>query len=205
MLISFSFISMLISELVRLSRGDPASWRTTLIISDIPFILCIILIIIFNYLFYYVLKKKYNFEANVFFYGIGFTSCCVISIIFIQALLDNPYGKGIDVLLWSILYMLSFVLVYYSYAILCQNEKKDHKFVLRLSIFVFIYSLILSVVEIAYFRPPVAGILLLLLGLYLFFCLLFEKIRLSVRGFAWVLFVPMFIVNLYGFLTTPFM
>lgn len=116
------------------------------------------------------------------------------------------YYEDVEMLLWAVFYMLSFVFVYYSYAILFQTGQQNSKnLVLSLMLLIFVSSFILTVLEMIQLRPPIAGVLFLLFGLYFVCCFISDKIRLSLRGFAWSLFLPMFIVYWYVFLSTPFM
>ncbi|WNY23914.1 hypothetical protein MmiHf6_12370 [Methanimicrococcus hongohii] len=201
-LFSFLFASQIIPQLVRFLGGENVNWWA---IDSLSFTDCVTFIFIFilNYILYCILKKKYNFEIYVFLYGVGFTSCCVTLVILIQTFFIK-YAE-IGLLLWCIFYMLSFMPVYYSYAILYQDEKKETDSVLsRLPLTIFVFSLISTVVEIINSRPPVAGVLLLLFGLYVNY-FIFKKFRLSLRGFAWSMFLPMVIVFCYRILTTPFL
>lgn len=205
-LMLFYFTFLFVSELVWLLKGAGISWRTMVMIGDIPFVVSIISIYISNFIFYYVLKKKYNFKMNVFLYGVGFTSCCVTFVFLIQGKLQGSFWSGTEFLFWSLFCILSFVLVYYSYAILLLNEKKEvNKVTSYLIIMIIISSLILIVLEIITLHPPIAGGVLFLFGLYLVCVSSFKKIRISLRRFAWSLFLPFFVIFWYVFLTTPFM
>jgi hypothetical protein len=100
--------------------------------------------------------------------------------------------------------MLPFLSVYYSYAILYQNEKKENGISIpRLMIIVLVFSLITAILEIISSRPPIGGVLpLLIFGLCVF---IFKKFRLSLRGVSWSLFLSMFPVLLYLIITSaPF-
>ena len=170
-------------------------------IDSLLFLICVILILILNFIFYCILKKKYNFKIYVFLYGVGFTSCCVMIVFLIQTYFAK-YAEN-ELLLWCTFYIFSFMLVYYFYAALYQNEKKETSAIIsRLPVMVSISALISTALEIINSRPPIAGVLLLLFGFYI---LILKKSRLSLRGFAWSLFLPMLIVLCYRVLTTPFL
>ncbi|MDV0447850.1 hypothetical protein MsAg5_17670 [Methanosarcinaceae archaeon Ag5] len=143
---------------------------------------------------------------NVFLYGVGFTSCCVELVFLVQVQFAKYGGGGIEILSWSIFYTLLFLFVYYSYAVLIQNDEKEiSKVTLYLPFMIFIFSLISIILETMNSHPPIAGVFLLLFGLYFAGCLISKKIRISLRGFAWSLFLPMFILLWYTVLTTPFL
>ncbi|WNY23913.1 hypothetical protein MmiHf6_12360 [Methanimicrococcus hongohii] len=205
-LMLFYFISLFVSGLIRLLKGVDIPWRTLAIIGDLPLILSIISIFIFNSVFYNFLKKKYDFKLNVFFYGVGFTSCCVTFIFLTQGKLQGSFWSGFELIFWSFLCMFSFMLTYYCYAILLQNEEKRTDNVISYLIaMILVFSLILIVLEIITSHPPIAGGLLLIFVLYLICCVSFTQIRISLRGFAWSMFLPSFVIFWYVFLSTPFM
>ena len=166
----------------------------------------LILILIFNFIFYYVLKKKYNFEMNVFLYGVGFTSCCVMLVFFIHVVLNLNGAMPWNILSLCIFYMFAFILLYYSYATLLRSNKKEaSKIPLYLTIMTVITFLILTGFEIIMYGTSIACLFLLFFGLYLACCFIFEEMRFSLRVFAWSLFLPLLVVFCYSFLTAQFM
>ena len=173
----------------------------------------IILIFISNFILYSVLKKKCNFEMNVFLYGVGFVSCCVILAFFalstnssfsvlITSSGSTSYGRSIEAYSYF-LYILPFTLLYYSYATLLQNKEKEiNRAALYLTILTVMSFVALIVFEIIKYQIPYMGVFLLLFGLYLVCCFNFKKVRLNLRGFAWSPFLPLIMVFLCWCLIT---
>jgi len=208
LLVILLFIFLCIFELTTLFRGGGASWQTTMIIMFIPEVLYIISIFIFNIIFYFVLKKKNNFKIDVLFHGIGFTSCCVI---FVFSALSRLYGlSGGSIVAYAlVLYMLSFILLYYSFATFLQNKEKDlSKVTLYLTAMTFISFAVLIIFEAIQYHIPYVGFFLLLFGLYLTYCLTSKKVILNLQGLAWVLFIlssfAFWYFILYAIITMPF-
>ncbi|WP_318785807.1 hypothetical protein [Methanimicrococcus hacksteinii] len=159
---------------------------------------------VFNFIFYSVLKKKYNFEINVLLYGIGFTSCCFVFIYSVMGLY-GPITGNIE-LVMRFLYVIPFIFLYYSYATLLKNNEKS---ISRGTLFLIIATTALFVLfalfEIITYRIPYVSISSIPFGLYFVYCLISGKYVLSLRGFAWVPFLPAYAVLFYTFMKIPFM
>jgi len=189
-------------------------WQAVISLSFLldPFVFMFVLIS--NFILYSVLKKKYNFELNVFLYGVGFTSCCVMFELFtltgfILLGLYDPFGGGIEVYFYHILSMLLFTSLYYSYATFLQNKEKEiSRVTLYLTAITGISFAVLIIFEIIQYRIPYAGIIPFLFILYLAYCLIHKKGLLNLRGFAWSPFIPSSVmfgcVLLYALIITPF-
>ena len=156
-------------------------------------------VFILNFIFYSVVKKRYNFETYVLFYGAGFTSCC-ITFVFLFTLITHfgsSYGGNIEAFL-CLLYIIPFTTLYYSYATLLQNKEKDaDKITLSLAAITVLSFVILIIFETIKYQIPYVGVFLLLYGLYLVYCLVRKKGILDFRGFAWSPFIPSFIACCY--------
>jgi len=191
LLIIFSNIYSYIFELVMLLTGKDAN------LTIIFHMICIVSVFIFNFIFYSVLKKKYNFEMHVFLYGVGFTLCCVIFAFYALSIQQHfgSYEGSIETSVWSF-YILPFIFLYYSYAtLLTKNGKDISKVTLFLMTITFISFAILIIFEIIKYQIPFIGIFLLLFGLYLAYCLIYKKKGiLNLRLFTWSPFLPSFIL-----------
>jgi len=174
------------------------------------------IILISNFILYFVLKKKYNFEMKVFLYGVGFTSCCVTFALltqtgFIQLGFYNLFRDGSGYHLYSLYlcYTLLFTFLYYSYATFLQNpEKEISRVTLGLTAITGISFAVLIISEIIQYRIPTAGIVPFFFVLYLAYCLIHKKGILNLRELTWSPFFPSCLVFcwvfLYALITTPF-
>ncbi|WNY29165.1 hypothetical protein MmiEs2_13880 [Methanimicrococcus stummii] len=152
---------------------------------------------IFTIILYSVLKKKYNFEMNVLLYGIGFTSCVSIFSVLIFRIPTADYiGMAV-----RFLYVIPFILLYYSYAILrttyINGEKSINRDIIILTTAAAILSLFFILFEIMTRPFPYVGISLLLFGVYFAFSFICKKCVLSLRLLAWIPFLPAYVVLYY--------
>jgi hypothetical protein len=172
----------------------------------------------FSIIIYIIVKMKYNLRIKEFFYGIGFTFCCVLLFLSLERILGEAK-------LWILLLdvprvtfttytfsALSFILFYYTYvtllkndkSILLQNDKKISKDTLYLAVLTIISYAILITFEIIHGNVPVFGMSLLFFGSYFVSCLSFEKMRISPRQMAWIIFISAHILVFIGYASRPF-
>jgi len=173
-------------------------WPTT---EALPFILCT-LGLLFHFIFYSLLKKKYNFETNVFLYGIGFTSCFVTFLLLTLGILYYPFDGLMRVSsaenLWYF-YILPLTLLYYSYATLLQNkEKRVTGVTLCLTALTVISFAVLIIYEQMKYGVPYIGLLPTVFALYLAYCLIRKKGILNLQRFTWSPFILLAVVYLYS-------
>jgi len=173
-------------------------WPTT---EAIPVILCIAGLLS-HFIFYSLLKKKYNFETNVFLYGVGFTFCFVTFLLLTLGMLYYPFvgllKVSIEENLWYF-YILPFTLLYYSYATLLQNKEKGIGGVtLFLTALTVISFAVLIIFEKMKYGVPYIGILPTIFTLYLAYCLIRKKGILNLQIFTWSPFIPLAIVYWYS-------
>ena len=159
-----------------------------LLMEAMPLILCMTGLVS-NFILYSVLKKKYNFEINVFLYSVGFTSCCAALLCFTQGIL-SIFRVGSETNLWPY-YLLPFIFLYYSYATLLQNDGKEiSRVTLCLAATAFIPFAALIIFEVIECWIPWMGIFPSLFGLYLAYCLIHKKGLLNLQRFTWSPFIP---------------
>lgn len=167
----------------------------------IPIILCISSLAL-NFICYSALKKKFNFETEVYFYGVGFTSCC-FAIVFFAFALHGPIREEIESVV-QILYILPFILLYYSYATLVKKkEERIPSATTCLMVTTFVIFAILTIFEMVKYQIPYVGIFLLFFGLYFAYCLIYKKYVLNLQGFAWSPFLLPFILFWYLIIKFP--
>lgn len=160
--------------------------------------------VIFNFILYSVLKKKYNFEINAFLYGVGFASCCVMLVWSTMAMATLAKFSSVENL-WPF-YILPFTSLYYSYATLLQNkEKKINRTILCLTAITFVSFAVLMIFEMIESRVPYMSIFPAVFGLYFAYCLIRKKGILNLREFTWSPFLPIwfyFILFMFALLMT---
>lgn len=207
-LILMAFLTILSMILKLRRKGIDLQAIITEMLLD-TFMTVILSVLIFNFIFYSVLKKKYNFELNVLLYGIGFMSCCVTFVLFMLILLHGPFERGsIEPFFWFF-YVLPFTTLYYSYAALLQNNEKNiDRVILCLSLITLVSFAGLIIFEIIKYQIPYVGVFLFLFGSYLVYCLTSKKSKLSLQLFAWTPCYPALSIFLYviwyAFVITPF-
>ncbi|MCL2863349.1 MAG: hypothetical protein FWE54_04600 [Methanimicrococcus sp.] len=182
------------------------------IIELIPLILCITGLI-FHIILYSVLKKKYNFEMRFFLYGVGFTACCIAFLCHTLGGLYGPYGPFspyspygpyervniIENLKFLFFYILPFTTFYYSYATLLQNKEKEiGRVTLCLTAITVLSFAVLIILGTINYQNPYIGIIPILFGLYLAYCLIYKKGMLSLRQIAWGSFILTCTMLFYG-------
>ena len=186
-----------------------------------------LMILVSAFLFYLVFRKKFNFEQDVFFYSISFTSGCILwiptSVIFITGepkipdfistlfyALDLPSIFSLSPSVIYALCVLPFITLFYLFVLFSQNNKtnRDKLVILLLTVFV-ILSLILvllldltimgSAIELCcIILPAIAG---LCAGYYLIYRKLMPNNLHSlsrIPAIAW--FFTLFMVILLGFI-----
>jgi len=188
-ILSFVLLVKIVVLLLGMLKEAFADWH-------IPAILFIVGLIS-NFIIYSLLKKKYNFEINVFLYGVGFTSCCVAFLGLTEGILNDLFRIGIEENLWSF-YLLPFISLYYSYVTLLYKRKNEiNRDTLYLMAITAISFAVLIIFEIIECWIPYVGIFPSLFGLYLVYCLIHKKSILNLQAFTWSPFLPLWIVFLY--------
>ena len=139
------------------------------------------------FILYLFLYFMYASKPETFIYSIGFLSCChLFSFVFVfcfgsEASHDLPsYIVFVDTLL--------FVLVFYSYAALCEcNGRPDAVTILFLAVTGTLFTG-LSLSELLYYSFPTVTLCLPFFGTYFICCLILKKAILSIRIFSWSMF-----------------
>jgi hypothetical protein len=157
--------------------------------------------LILHFILYFVFMKKFNFETNVFFYGVGFTSCCFAAVCFafsIRGPISEHIGMGI-----VLFYLIPLTFLYYSYAALLEkNEESIRKGIRTVMLFLMAAATVifaaLIVLEIMNDFIPYAGLIPLCFGLYFVYCFVSKKHILSLRAFAWSPFLLAWLLLLYS-------
>jgi hypothetical protein len=164
---------------------------------------------ILNFILYSVLKKKFNFEINVFFYGVGFVSTCFMVVYLIISTVDggivlsrsgNPVNEMIREAV--LFYLFPVILLYYSYVILIKtNGEKDQKVISYLLMVITAICLAtLTVFEMSKYQIPYASVFFLFYELYFAYCLIYKTHLFNLRLFAWYPFVFSWILFWCNFL-----
>jgi len=149
----------------------------------------VLLIPIVNLIFYSILKKKCHFGADVFLYGIGFTSASVTLLIAASAI-DILHGLLISPYVWAF-YAIPLVSLFYSCSILPKINEKGMKEIILCLVIIAVVFLIIGIIkdfealkETGYYNLlPI--FLLIIFGLYMGYYAIYRTIRLSPRNLAW--------------------
>ncbi len=145
-------------------------------------------------LLYILLHFKYRSKPETFIYSVGFSSCCYISYFSGERIAEILSRSSYTMSPYTVfIHMLLFILVFYSYAALCECKGKPDKvtsFLLAVT-GIFFAGLTLSELFLSEFLSmafPFAAICLPLFGIYFIWCLAVKKAIFSVRIFSWSMF-----------------
>ena len=155
---------------------------------------------------YILLYHKYGSKPEIFIYSVGFSSCCYVSYFFGERLAEILSRSSYTMSPYTVfIHMLLFILVFYSYAALCECKgipDRITSFLLAVTGVFFVGSALSELVlsEFLSMAFPLAAICLPLFGTYFICCLVLKKAILSVRIFSWSMFwtsLCIFAVSIY--------
>ena len=151
---------------------------------------------------YLFLYRMYGSKLETFIYSICFLSCCH-AFCFFTVNLNTSMNTYNDLTSYNppahivFIFTLLFVLIFYSYAALCECDgKPDAATFLFLAVTGTLFT-VLSLAELLFYNFTTVTICLPLFGTYFICCLLLKKAILSIRIFSWSMFWPslaMFII-----------
>ncbi|MDR2943894.1 MAG: hypothetical protein LBU81_02220 [Methanosarcinales archaeon] len=181
--------------------------------AKIYYFLFVILSLVPGIIIYSVLKKKYEFETKVFFYGAGFTSCVFLLFLIFRGVLIHflilriiPSSHWIEFAVYAFS-ALSFTLFYYTYATLLQrdneilfkNNKKIGKGTFYLAVLTVISYAVLIVFEIINYQIPFTIISLLFFGVYFVYCVNNKIRKVTLQELTWVILCVTYSAFVYFF------
>jgi hypothetical protein len=147
---------------------------------------------IVHLVFYLILKKNYNLDADVFLYGFGFISSFIP--IFLLSYILVALDKPIDFSLYWLFFVIPLVSLFYSYAALPKNnEKKISTIALFLIAFTAVFFIFLIMKDEMFQQFFLVFILPIFFGLYVGYYAIYRTVRLSSRSLAWTPILMLFI------------
>lgn|GEM_PF-5474566 len=168
-----------------------------LLIASPIIIVCIIIII--NFILYLFLKTLVHLETNILPYGIGFTFLFRLLLpmypfqINSSFVPNTPYATYAGGVLW----LISFVLLFYSYAVLIKNgQKRVNKitwYFTTVTLIFFTFTIIMTSESIikaisfpAFFFVFPIGLFLIILGISAIYYVIYRRSLLSPRQLVWI-------------------
>ena len=130
----------------------------------------------------------YNSKPETFVYSIGFLSCChQYCFVFVLAF-GNEASHNLPTYIVFVCTLL-FVLIFYSYAALCECNGRPDAVTLLLLVVTGTLFTSLSLAELLYYNLPMVTLCLPFFGIYFICCLILKKAILSIRIFSWSMFL----------------